>query len=62
MFKNAAQVFNWCEEGPLQDDRVSGRSIWRESQPKCGDGMVAVVLREDASDGWWLLDAVIVFR
>lgn len=26
------------------------------------DGLVATVLSEDASDGWRLLDAVIVFR
>lgn len=26
LFKNAAQVFNWCKEGLLWDDRVSGRS------------------------------------
>lgn len=26
MFRNATQVFGWCGEGPLWDDRVSGRS------------------------------------
>lgn len=61
LFKNAAQVFKWCREGLLWDDRVSGRSGGK-AKPECGDGMVASMLREDASDGWWLLDAVIVFR
>lgn len=56
--KNAAQVFNWCREGPLWDDRVSGRSGGK-ANPNVGMGWL---LREDAGDGWRLLDAVIVFR
>lgn len=56
--KNAAQVFHWCREGPFLDDRVSGRSGGK-ANPNVGMGWL---LREDASDGWRLLVAVIVFR
>lgn len=56
--KNAAQVFSWCREGHLWDDRVSGRSGGK-ANPNVGMGWL---LREDAGDGWWLLVAVIVFR
>lgn len=37
LFKNAAQVFNWCKEGPLWDDRVSGRSGGK-ANPNVGMG------------------------
>ena len=37
LFKNAAQVFNWCREGPLWDDRVSGRSGGK-ANPNVGMG------------------------
>lgn len=40
------------------DDRVSGRSGGK-ANPNVGMGWL---LREDASDGWRLLVAVIVFR
>lgn len=44
--------------GLFRDDRVSGRSGGKAG-PNVGIGRL---LREDASDGWRLLDAVIVFR
>lgn len=37
LFKNAAQVFNWCREGPLWDDRVSGQSGGK-ANPNVGMG------------------------
>lgn len=37
LFKNAAQVFNWCREGLLWDDRVSGRSGGK-ANPNVGMG------------------------
>ena len=58
---NAAQVFNRGAAVPLPVDRVSRRSGGKAEPPRV-DEAVAVAAREDAGDGWPLLEAVIVFR
>lgn len=55
---DAAQVCNRCREGPLWNDRAFGQS-GRKADPNVWTGWLQ---REDAGDGWTLLDAVIVFR